>query len=73
MQNRLSCFRLDGKTNEESLKGVIWNVFSLDQWGVQLGKVLAKKVIKDFSANDPSKLAHDPSTNAIITRLMERM
>ena len=55
------------------VQGVIWNVFSFDQWGVQLGKVLAKKVIKDFSANDPSKLAHDPSTNAIITRLMERM
>ena len=55
------------------VQGVIWNVFSFDQWGVQLGKVLAKNVIKDFSANDPSKLAHDPSTNAIITRLMERM
>jgi glucose-6-phosphate isomerase len=55
------------------VQGVIWNVFSFDQWGVQLGKVLAKNVLKDFAANDPAKLAHDASTNAIITRLMQRM
>ena len=47
------------------VQGVIWNIFSFDQWGVQLGKVLAKNVLKDLTANKPS-MAHDSSTNALI-------
>ncbi len=49
------------------VQGVIWNVYSFDQWGVQLGKVLAKNVLKDLTADKPS-LAHDSSTNALIER-----
>ena len=48
-------------------QGVIWNIFSFDQWGVQLGKVLAKNVLKDLTAAAPS-LRHDASTNALIAR-----
>ena len=48
-------------------QGVIWNIFSFDQWGVQLGKVLAKNVLKDLTADKP-ELAHDSSTNALIMR-----
>ncbi len=48
-------------------QGVIWDVFSFDQWGVQLGKVLAKNVLKDLTAEKPS-LKHDASTNALIAR-----
>jgi len=48
-------------------QGVIWNIFSFDQWGVQLGKVLAKNVLKDLTAEKPS-MKHDASTNALIAR-----
>ena len=48
-------------------QGVIWDVFSFDQWGVQLGKVLAKNVLKDLTAEKPA-LKHDVSTNALIAR-----
>ena len=47
------------------VQGVIWNIFSFDQWGVQLGKVLAKNVLKDLIAAKP-ELKHDSSTNALI-------
>ena len=49
-------------------QGVIWNVFSFDQWGVQLGKVLAGKVLKELVADKAPALAHDSSTNALIER-----
>ena len=49
------------------VQGVIWNIFSFDQWGVQLGKVLAKNVLKDLTSDRP-ELAHDSSTNALIMR-----
>jgi glucose-6-phosphate isomerase len=48
-------------------QGVIWNIFSFDQWGVQLGKVLAKNVLKDLTSDRPA-LEHDSSTNALIMR-----
>lgn len=46
------------------VQGVIWNVFSFDQWGVQLGKVLASKIIPELTSN--SELQHDCSTNSLI-------
>ena len=46
-------------------QGVIWNIYSFDQWGVQLGKVLAKNVLKDLVA-EKADLKHDSSTNALI-------
>jgi glucose-6-phosphate isomerase len=48
-------------------QGVIWNVYSFDQWGVQLGKVLAKRILQDF--NSKGELTHDSSTNALIARI----
>ncbi|MBO4620446.1 MAG: glucose-6-phosphate isomerase [Victivallales bacterium] len=53
-------------------QGVIWNIYSFDQWGVQLGKVLAKRILKDFDAPADAPLAHDGSTNQIIQRIKER-
>jgi glucose-6-phosphate isomerase len=47
------------------VQGVIWNIFSFDQWGVQLGKVLAKGVLDDLTAEDP-ELSHDSSTRQLI-------
>jgi glucose-6-phosphate isomerase len=49
-------------------QGTIWNVNSFDQWGVELGKVLAKKIIPELETNDEPKLDHDSSTNALIRR-----
>ena len=49
------------------VQGVVWNIYSFDQWGVQLGKVLAKNVLKDLTAERP-ELRHDSSTNALIAR-----
>ncbi len=49
-------------------QGVIWNIFSFDQWGVQLGKVLAANVLKDLVSEDAPALNHDSSTNALITK-----
>jgi len=53
-------------------QGAIWNIDSFDQWGVELGKALASKVIPELqSAQDP-ELAHDSSTNALIRRYRQR-
>ena len=46
---------------------MIWNVYSFDQWGVQLGKVLAKGVLADLTAEVPGG-KHDASTNQLIAR-----
>ena len=48
------------------VQGAIWNVNSFDQWGVELGKVLANRIIPEVSATAAPKLAHDSSTNAAI-------
>jgi glucose-6-phosphate isomerase len=50
------------------VQGTIWNINSFDQWGVELGKVLANRIIPELeSARDP-ELAHDSSTNTLIRR-----
>ena len=49
-------------------QGVIWNIDSFDQWGVELGKVLAKRIIPELESQDEPKLAHDSSTNNLIRR-----
>jgi glucose-6-phosphate isomerase len=51
------------------VEGVIWDINSFDQWGVELGKVLAKAILKDVDAGGPSSDI-DPSTSALMTRLM---
>jgi glucose-6-phosphate isomerase len=51
------------------VEGVIWDINSFDQWGVELGKVLAKAILKDVEAGEPSKDL-DPSTAALLSRLL---
>jgi glucose-6-phosphate isomerase len=51
------------------VEGVIWDINSFDQWGVELGKVLARAILKDVDAGGPSADL-DPSTAALMTRLM---
>ena len=53
-------------------QGVLWNVCSFDQWGVQLGKVLADRLLADFRAPAGAPLAHDSSTAALVRRFRER-
>ncbi len=47
-------------------QGVIWNIHSFDQWGVELGKNLAKKLIPELDENYKNPLNHDSSTNALV-------
>jgi glucose-6-phosphate isomerase len=50
------------------VQGTIWNIDSFDQWGVELGKVLANRIIPELESADEPKLAHDSSTNTLIRR-----
>ena len=50
------------------VQGVIWNIDSFDQWGVELGKVLAQRTIPELEGATEPKLSHDSSTNALIRR-----
>jgi len=49
-------------------QGTVWNVDSFDQWGVELGKVMAKQIIPELESESEPELAHDSSTNALIRR-----
>ncbi len=49
-------------------QGTIWGIDSFDQWGVELGKVLAKQIIPELEAEIEPNLGHDSSTNALIRR-----
>ena len=49
-------------------EGVIWNIDSFDQWGVELGKELAKRIVKELEPMGDLKPKHDSSTNALIRR-----
>jgi glucose-6-phosphate isomerase len=51
-------------------QGTVWDIDSFDQWGVELGKVLAQRIIPELSSN--SALAHDSSTSALIQRYRQR-
>jgi glucose-6-phosphate isomerase len=53
-------------------QGVIWDVDSFDQWGVELGKVLATRIIPELERAEERPLAHDGSTNALIRRYRAR-
>ncbi len=50
------------------VQGVIWDVNSFDQWGVELGKVLAKRIAGELEADSEPELTHDSSTNTLIRR-----
>ena len=49
-------------------QGTIWDIDSFDQWGVELGKVLAQQIIPELESKDEPDLQHDTSTNALIRR-----
>ena len=49
-------------------QGAIWDINSFDQWGVELGKVLAQKIVPELENPSLPRLAHDSSTNALIRR-----
>jgi len=52
------------------VQGVVWNIFSFDQWGVELGKQLAKKILPELGNDKPVK-SHDSSTNGLINAFKE--
>ena len=52
-------------------QGVIWDVGSFDQWGVELGKVLAKQIVPELQAPTAPSLQHDSSTNTLIRRFRQ--
>jgi len=49
------------------VQGIIWNIFSFDQWGVELGKQLAKKILPELAGNEEVS-SHDSSTNGLINQ-----
>ena len=49
-------------------QGTIWNIDSFDQWGVELGKVLAQRIVPELEDKAEPKLTHDSSTNTLIER-----
>jgi glucose-6-phosphate isomerase len=53
-------------------QGTIWNIDSFDQWGVELGKVLAQRIIPELESKTEPELKHDSSTNCLIRRYRER-
>jgi glucose-6-phosphate isomerase len=49
-------------------QGVLWDINSFDQWGVELGKVLAQRIIPELESKGEPDLKHDSSTNSLIRR-----
>jgi glucose-6-phosphate isomerase len=52
------------------VQGVIWRIDSFDQWGVELGKALARRTSAEVASSSDAILTHDCSTNALIRRYM---
>ncbi|MNY47129.1 Glucose-6-phosphate isomerase [compost metagenome] len=52
------------------VQGVIWNIFSFDQWGVELGKQLANVILPELKSSDKIT-SHDSSTNGLINAWKE--
>ena len=50
------------------VQGTVWQINSFDQWGVELGKVLAQKIVPELESDEETALAHDSSTDALIRR-----
>ena len=54
------------------VQGTIWHINSFDQWGVELGKVLAKRIMPELNRGSEPQLTHDSSTNTLIRRYRAR-
>ncbi|MDP9370622.1 MAG: glucose-6-phosphate isomerase [Chloroflexota bacterium] len=52
------------------VQGTIWNINSFDQWGVELGKALAMRIVRELEAGGAADLAHDSSTNTLLRRYL---
>jgi glucose-6-phosphate isomerase len=52
-------------------QGTVWSINSFDQWGVELGKELAQRIVPELTSEAEPELAHDSSTNALIRRYRE--
>jgi glucose-6-phosphate isomerase len=52
-------------------QGILWNIYSFDQWGVELGKVLAKRILPELKPDISGELKHDASTNRLINYFKE--
>ena len=50
------------------VQGSIWGINSFDQWGVELGKALAQRIVPELESEETPELDHDSSTNALIRR-----
>ncbi len=50
------------------VQGTIWHINSFDQWGVELGKVLAQRIVPELESKTVPQLTHDSSTNTLIRR-----
>jgi glucose-6-phosphate isomerase len=53
-------------------QGTVWGIDSFDQWGVELGKALAQKIVPELESDEEPELDHDSSTNALIRRYRAR-
>ncbi len=49
-------------------QGAIWNINSFDQWGVELGKALAQRIVPELESQTETPLTHDSSTNNLIRK-----
>jgi glucose-6-phosphate isomerase len=54
-------------------QGAVWNIDSFDQWGVELGKVLARRIIPELKSRDNPQLTHDSSTNNLVRRYRQSL
>ncbi len=54
------------------VQGIIWQIDSFDQWGVELGKVLAQRIVSELEEKDKPSLSHDSSTNSLIEQYRSR-
>ena len=52
-----------------AVQGHLWDINSFDQWGVELGKVLANRILAELNSREEPKLAHDASTNGLVRKL----
>ena len=71
MRTAASANREDGRSSDRVkvfVHGTIWRINSFDQWGVELGKALALRILPELTAAETPPLAHDSSTNTLIRR-----
>jgi glucose-6-phosphate isomerase len=54
------------------VQGILWDINSFDQWGVELGKALAQRIVPELVSQDEPALSHDSSTNALIQHYRAR-